>query len=62
MGARINLVAKDGATFDKWFKGALRAGMVLGNDQFPGGVAAWLPSLVYLIGECKIEKRDKVAQ
>eukprot|EP00965_Chrysotila_dentata_P178564 5897412-Pleurochrysis_carterae.AAC.1 len=62
MGARINLVAKDGATLDKWFKGAFRAGMILGNAQFPGGVAAWLPTLVYLIGECKIEKRDKVTK
>eukprot|EP00965_Chrysotila_dentata_P165998 5480999-Pleurochrysis_carterae.AAC.1 len=46
MGARILLVGKDGAgKFEKWFKGALRAGMVLGYDYFPGGVAAWLPSM-----------------
>uniref|UniRef100_A0A6S9Z2V6 Uncharacterized protein n=1 Tax=Chrysotila carterae TaxID=13221 RepID=A0A6S9Z2V6_CHRCT len=60
-GAKISLVGKNGTRRDKWFKGALRAGMILGNERFPGGVAAWPPSLVCLIGFCKLQKRDKVA-
>eukprot|EP00965_Chrysotila_dentata_P046563 1547130-Pleurochrysis_carterae.AAC.1 len=35
--------------------------MFFGNVNFPGGVAAWLPSLVYLVGQCMLETRGKVA-
>eukprot|EP00965_Chrysotila_dentata_P260314 6213859-Pleurochrysis_carterae.AAC.2 len=31
--------------------------MILGNHRFPGGVAAWLPSLVMLVGNCKLANR-----
>eukprot|EP00965_Chrysotila_dentata_P207945 6184417-Pleurochrysis_carterae.AAC.1 len=31
--------------------------MILGYERYPGGVAAWLLSLVYLIGECELQKR-----
>ena len=59
MGAPLNQQRADGTKDEKWWKAAFRAGMILGNAKFPGGVAAWLPSLVLLIGKCRLEQRDK---
>eukprot|EP00965_Chrysotila_dentata_P030273 1007192-Pleurochrysis_carterae.AAC.3 len=61
MGVKIAVVDKDGTGRDRWFQGAVLGSMVLVNERFPGGIAAWLPSLVYLIGKCKLEKRAKVS-
>eukprot|EP00965_Chrysotila_dentata_P033428 1112507-Pleurochrysis_carterae.AAC.1 len=61
MGAKISLVGKDDTRKDKWFKEALRASMTLGNEKYPGSVAAWFLGRVCLIGQCKLGKRSKVA-
>ena len=45
-----------------WFKASLYEAMTLGTLQFPGGMAAWGPTLVLLIGECKLETRRAVEQ
>ena len=42
----------------KWMKGSVWAGMCLGNKRFPGGITAWLPSLVMVIGESMLESRE----
>eukprot|EP00965_Chrysotila_dentata_P091491 3021208-Pleurochrysis_carterae.AAC.1 len=49
------------AAEDKWFKAAQRSSMIYGNSQYPGGVAAWLPSLVLLVGKCMLDARGKVS-
>ena len=59
MGADLPQQQSGGGKSEKWWKAAFRAGMVLGNRQFPGGIAAWLPTLVLLIGNCKLALRDK---
>ena len=60
MGAALTGERSDNSKSEKWWKAAFRAGMVLGNQKFPGGVAAWLPSLILLIGECMLEKREAI--
>eukprot|EP00965_Chrysotila_dentata_P216970 6189694-Pleurochrysis_carterae.AAC.3 len=52
MGEPLDLLRKDGTKHDKWFKAADRVSMIYGNQRFPGGVCAWLPSLMLLVGEC----------
>eukprot|EP00965_Chrysotila_dentata_P239889 6203369-Pleurochrysis_carterae.AAC.2 len=62
MGAPRNTKKKsNGRTSDEWFKASQFSEMIYGGKRFPGGAPAWVPSLVLLLGECKIENREKVA-
>ena len=63
MGVRVKMkAAKNGQQTDGWFKASVFAEMVFGSAKFPGGAAAWVPSLVLLIGNLKLEERDRVAR
>eukprot|EP00965_Chrysotila_dentata_P217882 6190275-Pleurochrysis_carterae.AAC.1 len=62
MGSPLKLVRQKDGNGDKWLKAAQRAGMILGNLKFPGGVAAWLPSLVLLVGKCMLQNRATAAR
>eukprot|EP00965_Chrysotila_dentata_P089052 2940201-Pleurochrysis_carterae.AAC.1 len=35
--------------------------MIYGGKRYPGGAPAWVPSLVLLLGECRLETRSKQA-
>ena len=45
-----------------WFKASVYESMTLGNRQFPGGMAAWGPTLVLLMGECQLGTRRAVEE
>lgn len=62
MGAGpIKLVNKsNGQVKNDWFKAAKYSEMVAGSASFPGGITAWGPSLVLLVGDCKLGVRNAV--
>ena len=63
MGVRIRMKPKaDGKSAENWFKAAQFNEMLMGSHNFPGGAPAWVPSLVLLLGDMKLEERDKVAR
>ena len=50
---------KDGTVRQDFWKACEFDAMCYGNGKFPGGAAAWVPSLVLLMGDCKLELRAK---
>ena len=62
MGVDIKMkTKKDGKMAENWFKASTFAEMVLGTRQFPGGAPAWVPSLVLLIGNLRLDQRTRIA-
>ena len=51
---------KDDKQVESWFKASAFAEMVVGSRSFPGGAAAWVPTLVMVVGAAKLEQKDKV--
>eukprot|EP00965_Chrysotila_dentata_P036315 1209609-Pleurochrysis_carterae.AAC.1 len=59
MGAPRNTKKKpDGRVGTEWFKASQFAQMIFGGKRFPGGAPAWVPSLVLLLGECRLDTRE----
>ena len=56
MGVKVDTCSKSKGR-NKWMKGSLWASMCLGSKRFPGGITAWLPSLIIAIGESMLESR-----
>jgi hypothetical protein len=59
MGVRLDTRKKGaGDRGSKWMKGSAWAAMCLGSRKaYPGGITAWLPTLVMVIGESLRESR-----
>ena len=63
MGAPIDLSKKeDGRNKQqKWWKASVFVELTFGSRRFPGGVAAWLPSLLWHLGERVLRRRAEIA-
>ena len=52
IGAKLDVKTKaDGRAGSAWFKASVWAELVHGSDKVPGGLAAWLASLLFFVGE-----------
>ena len=57
LGTKLDVKTKpDGRAGSAWFKASVWAELVCGSDKIPGGLAAWLGSLLYYIGEDFVSK------
>eukprot|EP00965_Chrysotila_dentata_P123882 4094584-Pleurochrysis_carterae.AAC.1 len=46
---------------EKWWRASTWDGMVRGSAPLPGGIAAWLPSVCFILLEVHVEARRVAA-
>lgn len=61
MGFKLDCQLKsDGRSGTAWFKASQWNEACRGSDKVPGGLAAWMPSLLFYIGEDFLDKQTSM--